>query len=349
MGVTVVTVRTGASGVQDVIADACWFAHRYDARRDEILFVRLPQEFHRTSGFLKNLEIGADTLQQRLPRAVLKEALRDREGKPAHFIFHSGLTCSTLLARALGRSGIATAFNEPPILTDVVAHGLTGNGIANRDVLDVCIALLGRRFAVGEPIIVKVGSVANGLAPAIMARHPATRALALHAPLPVFLASIARRGLWGRLWGRKLFLGLRNAKLVELGFDDADFFQHTDLQIAADAWLAVHAILAEVTRRYGPARLAAIDSERLSGSFADATAAIAAHFGLRLDPAEVRSDTLLGQHSKTGKAFDLTRRSSELDAALRTHGDEIGTVASWIADVAGTIGVPLELPNQLRM
>src|SRR3546814_5052793 len=66
----------------------------------------------------------------------------------------------------------------------------------------------------------------------MMALRPDTKALLLHAPLPEFLLSVARKGLWCRLWARELLEGLIRENLVDLGFETRDYFRLSDLQVA---------------------------------------------------------------------------------------------------------------------
>lgn len=343
-------MQGGAGTAAEIVADPRWFPHRYDFRRDEVHFVWLPREAHRTGAFLTDPELTAGAARQVLPRRAAA-ALAGAQA-PLHLILHSGLTCSTLLARALDQPGAAMSFNEPPILTDIVSHRLSGPSPADAaQVLDDLAGLLARPFGEAEAVIVKVGSVGNGLGQEILARRPTSRALCLHAPLPVFLASVARKGLWGRLWGRKLFIGLRNGRMAELGFSDAQCLEHTDLQTAAAAWLSLHRILARTGAQFGEQRVRSVDSERLTAGFSDALGAIAAHFELPLDAAAITAvvdGPLFQRHAKTGEAFDRDRRSAELAAAQAAHADEIDKVVFWTRKMAETFAIPWDLPAQLR-
>lgn len=338
-------VEANPDEIACIAADPCWFPLRYDGRRDAFLFVCLSRDDHRRTGFLKD----ASLLDGRPLRTVHREALPAIEAAaPLRLIMHSGLTCSTLLARALDQPGAAMALSEPPILTDLVAHRLSGaDRITASGLLADVLGLLGRPFRGGEAIVVKMGSVGNALGPDILAAAPDSRLLMLHAPLPIFLAAIARKGLWGRLWGRKLFIGLRNARMVDLGFADGDYFEQTDLQLAACAWLAIHSLLARTGRAIGATRAKAIDSERLTNDFNAGLHAIAAHFELPIDAASIVNGPLFARHAKSGEPFDLKRRAAELDAALAAHRSEIDTVCGWIAQVAEAQRISIDLPHQL--
>ena len=65
-----------------------------------------------------------------------------------------------------------------------------------------------------------------------MAMRPDARALFLYAPLEAYLASIARKGMWGRLWVRDLFGKLlREGMLGALGIAPDDLAACNGLSI----------------------------------------------------------------------------------------------------------------------
>jgi hypothetical protein len=328
--------------------DPQWLPHHFDPGTKAIEFVHMPRAVHGATGFLNDHHIAAD----RPRRAIAQtDAIPSGPRAPLHFIFHSGLTFSTLIARALDCPGAAMTLKEPAILDDVIAYGFRGGTMAQvRGLLGQVLDLLARPFAPDEPVIVKTASVANGLATPIMDARPETRALCLHAPLPVFLGSIARKGLMGRLWGRRLFIGLRNARLADFGFAEKDLLGQTDLQIAALGWLAQQAIFARVVLRHGPERARSLDSETFAADPNAALRALADHFGLTLDPARIATivdGPLFDRHAKTGEKFDMTRRSHEIAEATSMHRDEIEKVVIWTRAVAEAAGHSIDLGSPL--
>jgi hypothetical protein len=324
--------------VEDLAADPRWFPLRYDPGRDDIHFAWLPREAHRALSFLKE-EQAVRAPRAIAPRAAVRPFIA--HDRPLHLIVHSGLTGSTLLARALDREGVMMTWKEPPIFTDVIRHRLMRPPPDRAaEVLADITALLARPMTPGETMVAKLGSVGNGLAEEIAQRTPATRLVCMHAPLDLFLAGMARKGLVGRLWGRKLFIGLRNAGLAALGYDEHDLFEQGDLQLAANAWLAIHRIMGQLSNTVAPSRLIAIGSEAL---FADPVAAIeriVRH--LRADDAmtfTATDDALFNRHAKTGERYDPQQRALDLDAALQVHGDEIGMIVGWARKVAAHNGI----------
>jgi hypothetical protein len=333
-------------GIDEILADPRWFAHRYNWRRDDVHFVWLSRDAHRATAFLTQPELAQGAPRTIVPRRLLTG--RSLVQAPFHVILHSGLTGSTLLTRALDREGVSMTLSEPPILTDIVSHRLAGASSQQTAVLlDDVLGLLARPFGPGEAVIVKMGSIGNALGGDILARRATSKALCLHAPLPVYLASAARKGLEGRIWGRKLFATLRSARMTELGFSEDELFEHTDLQIAADAWLVLHRVMGAVLARF-PERAATTDSETLITRPEQTIAAIAGHFGLPLDATTIATDPLFGRHSKNGKPFDARRRSEELRNAVTLHGSEIDLVVDWARKVAEFQRIGWTLAGELR-
>lgn len=333
------------SDIAGIVADSRWLAYRYDWRRDEIVFVRLPRDAHRAAVFLPSPEVAQAAPRHVVPRAAL---VGHRPAQvPLHLILHSGLTGSTLLAQALDQEGVAMSLSEPPILTDIVSHRLSGaSPQQSAAVLDDILTLLARPFAPGEAVVIKMGNIGNALGGDILACRTDSKALCLNAPLPVYLASVARKGLMGRIWARKLFVALRSARLTDLGFTEEEFFEHTDLQIAADAWLALNRVMGRTATRFG-SRVRSISSEALLERPAGALNVIAGHFGLALDVPAIIDGPLFQRHAKSGEQFDADRRAAELREAGTTHGDEIEAVVDWARQVADVQRITWALPNPL--
>lgn len=326
--------------------DAAWLPHRYDEARDAIRFVHAPREVHRAATFLTD---------EYLPGAATPEALDRTEAlaeaaaaAPVHFIFHSAYCCSTLLARAFDVEGVAMGLKEPQILNDL--HGWRGRGAQPArvaEVLDGALRLLARPFAPGEAVVVKPSNLVNAFAPAMLAMRPEARALLLYAPLPLYLASIAKKGMLGRLWVRELFVKIGRDGMLDYGFSPEEILRQTDLQIAAIGWLGQQRQFAAIAQRLGPGRVRTLDSERLIARAADAVAALAELYGLHVDAAAVAAGPAFTSHSKGGGAFGRDERLAEQTRAASVHAEEIEKVVIWAEAVAASAGQSLALPNTL--
>ena len=180
-----------------------------------------------------------------------------------------------------------------------------------------------------------------------MALRPNARAVFLHAPLETFLVSVANKGLHCRIWVRELLAGyLREGVAEGMGFSAEDHFLHSDLQVAAIGWLAQHRLFAALAERVGP-RLASLDADRMIADPQAAIAAVAAHYGLALDPTVVAAKATFSRHSKSGDTYSADRRAEDYARVRAAHGDEIGMVVSWAHAVAKAAGIGLVAPNPL--
>jgi hypothetical protein len=333
-----------------IAADANWLPNRYDESQDLIHFVRLTREEHRAVTFITDEYIAADS-----PRLVLRrsDVAAAAAGPPApiHFIFHSAYCCSTVLARAVDVEGISMGLKEPLILNDIV--GWRRRGADPRQlgaILDVVLTLLARPFAPGEAVVVKPSNVLNSIAPALLGARPRSRAILLHAPLPDFLRSIARKGLWGRRWVRELFIGQLRDGIVDLGLGEQHYLDLTDLQVAAAGWLAQQDVFARLVERFGEARVRTLDSTALMARPGEAMARLSDLFGLGLDGQaidRVLAGPAFTSHSKSNAGFGAADRLAEQRDAAQTHADEVEKVVVWTEAVAAAAGLSMQLEAPL--
>ena len=324
-----------------------WLAHRYDPQQDAVHFVRADREMRRSIPFLtdEHLPSAAEPLvAPRLDSLAVTPA-----PAPIHFILHSAYCCSTLLANAYDRDGIASSFKEPTILNDLVGWRHRGGEPARlAEVLDSALHLLARPFRDGEVSVVKPSNVVNALAPAMLAMRPTAACVLLHAPLRVYLGSIAGKSLWGRLWVRDLLTKLLRDGMIDLGFETEDYFLQTDLQVAAVGWLAQHQHFARLAQQY-PGRVRTLESETLLERPEEALAAIDTLFGLSTEAgarAQI-ADKVFTRHAKFGGSFSREDRVAGQRAAADVHGDEIDKVIAWAEAVAANAGVAFDLPAPL--
>lgn len=324
-----------------------WLAHRYDPQHDAVHFIRVDRETRRSIPFLNDeyLPAGAEPLVARRQDSLAVAP----NPAPIHFIFHSAYCCSTLLANAYDRDGTASSFKEPTILNDLAGWRQRGGEPARvAEVLDGTLRLLARPFGGGEASVVKPSNVVNAFAPAMLAMRPEAGCVLLHAPLRVYLGSIAGKGLWGRLWVRDLLVKIRADGMVGLGFEADDLFLQTDLQVAAVGWLAQHQHFARLAGQY-PGRVRTLESETLLARPEEALAAIDSLFGLTSDAAARArtAERVFTRHAKFGGKFDRDDRIAGQREAADVHGEEIDKVVAWAEAVAASAGLAFDLPSPL--
>jgi hypothetical protein len=330
--------------------DGEWFAHRYDPQADAVHFMHVTRETHRKATFLTDEYLPAGLTMT----VVKRQAVVDHMDpvKAPHFIFHSAFCCSTVLARAFDIPGLAMGLKEPPIFNDIVGWRHRGGGPPARvaQVIDHVTALLARPLSPGETMIIKPGNLANGFARSILAMRKQTKALLLYAPLNIYLRSIAKKEMTGRLWVRDLLVKLLKDGLVDLGFSTEDYLAQTDLQVAAVGWLAQQALFARLASEFGPDRVRTLDSETLLANPRAVMQALCIFYGLDLQPDRI--DAIVAgpaftTHSKHKTPFGADARITEYVQAESLHRDEIEKVFIWAEAVAANAGVPLNLSNRL--
>jgi hypothetical protein len=331
----------------DIVGDPEWLAHRYDEQADTFQYRHVTRGRHAEVGFATDDYLGKEANPVVIRREEAAALLGEQA--PIHFIFHSAYCASTMLVRALDVPGSAMGLSEPVILNDMVGWRSRGAEVQMQaKVMDEAFGQLSRPWGSGEAVVVKPSNVYNGLALGALGLRPNAKAMLLHAPLEEFLLSIARKGMWCRLWARELLELLLGQGMIDLGFEPRDFLRQTDLQVAGVGWLAQQMQFHRIAKHFGPGRIASLDSETLTGNPAVSAAKVAAHFGLsRKDPADYASHPAISRNSKSGASFERGERQLDQARAREVYGDEIEKVAEWVRVVGERRGVSLDLPFPL--
>ena len=316
-----------------------WLAHRYDEAQDAFHFRRVERAVHARVPFLSDQHLGAaDPLVIR--RGEIEAVLGTSPPAPIHFLFHSAYCASTMLARLFDQPGRAMGLSEPQLLNDMTGWRRRGAAVPDHATVTMtALALLARPFPGEQAVVVKPSNVTAALAAPLLALAPGARAVLLYAPLRDFLLSVARKGLWCRLWCRELLEGYLQDGFVQLGFEPRDFFRQSDLQVAAVGWLAQQAAFARLAERYG-ARVATLDSRTLTRDPIATAQAAARHYGIT--GLDFTDHPALARDSKSGAAFASGQRDRDLLDAEAAYGDEIAQVVGWAEAVADNAGVKLD-------
>lgn len=335
--------------IASMMSDPAWFPHRYDAVDDKVHLIRADRAALRAATFLTDEFLSEASVPVVVGRTAAITQI-DEIHSP-HFIFHSAYCCSTLLANALDIERVSFALKEPTILNDISGWRRRGGQPAPvLEALKSALSLLSRPMSPGEQMIIKPSNVINALAPALMAASPGSHAVLLYTPLKNYLASIAKKGMWGRLWVRELFVKLGKDGMTDYGFTPEEIMQQTDLQIAAIGWLAQHRLFAAIVERFGQERVKTLQSEKLLADPLQTMAALAGHFQLSADDAALQSTIYAGvfaRNAKTGADFGATARLAEHESSSAMHREEIEKVSVWATAVAKAAGQDLQLTSSL--
>ena len=331
-----------------IVQDVDSYPHRYDAVGDAIQFIRADRRALSDATFLTDEFLPGAKSPIVIGRA---EAMALVQPAPSpHFIFHSAYCCSTLLTNAFDIPGVSFGLKEPAMLNDISGWRRRGGQPPQvLEALRAAVTLLARPQSMGERVVIKPSNVINALAPTLLAAFPESKALLLYTPLENYLASIAKKGMWGRLWVRELFVKLGKDGLTDYGFSAEDIMQQTDLQIAAIGWLAQHRLFAIMAERLGPDRVQTLQSEMLLADPVTAMESLSRHFGIAINDSALSEQIarVFARNAKTGESFDSESRRAEYDNNRGLHADEISKVVLWANAVAAANGQNLKLKSAL--
>ena len=328
-----------------VALDPEWLPHTYDAPGTSLTFVHVPRQARSELMFLSDEHFAGKFEKLAFPVAEVAAGAADAETAPIHFVFHTSFCCSTLLAKALEVPGVSSTLQEPDVLINLANRLIRSDDSANRDRLELVLHLLERPPAAGEAVIVKPSNFANRLVEPALAMRPDSRAVLLYSDVETFLRSLLKRGMFGRIFGRRLFNQLRGWSRLDFGYGPEQLLEQTDVQVCALAWLMQVQHFDTIARAFGPERLTVLDSATLLRDPAQAIDRAQALFGLGLDREQVQSiasGPVFSKHSKFGdRAYDSEAREREHEAATEVHAEELGMVVQWIEAVAAQLGLPL--------
>ncbi len=329
--------------VRDAVADPEWIPHTFDLQGANLTFVHVPRAARKELMFLSEEHFAGDFDKATFPAAAVQAQAQAIEPAPIQFIFHTSFCCSTLLARALDVQG-TSVLKEPDVLINLANRIIRSDDQVNRQRVDLVLRLLQRPFTAGETVIVKPTNFANRLLDVVLAQRPQSKAVLLYSDLETFLRSLLKRGIWGRILGRKLFNQLSGWSSLRLGYGAAELFELTDVQVAAVAWLMQVQHFDMVARAFGP-RAIVLDSATLLAQPADSIDKTQALFGLGLSRADVEaiaSGPVFSKHSKfSDRDYSAEERERDHASTSAAYSEELEMVAQWIKAVATQLGAPL--------
>ena len=333
------------SSSRTVAVDPRWIPHTYGPDGLQLTSVFVPREKREELMFLSD-DFYKGEYQKVTHRAEdIASHLAEAPAAPLHFIFHTAFCCSTLLVKALDLPGRALGLKEPDVLINLANRLTNSDDAANRRRLALALRLLARPFEPAETVIVKPTNFANRLLLPSLETVPSARAVLLYSDLPTLLRSLVKRGVLGRIWGRKLYRSAGAWTSLKLGYDAAETFELTDLQIAALSWLMQIHHFREAAGGMG-SRAMIIDSADFMADPAATLGRVSGFFGIDLNRDEVSAiaqGPVFSRHSKfSQRDYSIDARDAEHDAVVAAHGDEIDVVVRWIEAVAGHCGVPLD-------
>jgi hypothetical protein len=334
-----------APSVRDVVLDPEWIPHTFDVTGANLTFVHVPGAARADLMFLSDEHFAGNFYKVDFSASAVAAAIGEAPRAPLHFIFHTSFCCSTLFANALDVAGITSVLKEPDVLINLGNRLIRSDDQPNRHRLELVLRLLERPFEPGGTVIVKPSNFGNRLLDAILAQRPQTRAVLLFSDVETFLRSLLKRGMFGRIFGRRLFTQLRGWNPLDFGYAPDELLQLTDVQAIALAWLMQIHHFDAMARAFGD-RVFLLDSATLLADSAAAIDRAQTLFDLGLDRdrvAEIADGPVFSTHSKfTDRHYDAEARRKEHEAATEAHAEELQMVVKWIEAVAAHMGAPLK-------
>jgi hypothetical protein len=332
-----------------LLADPDWIPHTFDQPGDRLDFVRLAADDRDSLPFLAEEYVGRGFEHRILPWREVMAAAPAGDALPVHFIFHSGFCCSTLLASALAAGGGLSVLREPDILMNVAQRMLRDPGAANVQRMEVALRLLARPARRGDrAAVIKPTCFANNLTEKLLQSRPGSRAVLIHSDLGAFLRAVAKKGMWGRIWCRKLYLQLSGWTDLRLEFGDSERFILSDLQVAALCWILHARHFRQLAARHGKERLLLLHSDDLVADPAGALRLVSGLFELGWEESTISAvgaGEVFGTHSKSAERFGPEERAEEHERTLEAHREEIEMVSQWANKVAEAFATPLDLKD----
>ncbi len=334
----------------DIVRDPNWLPHSYDPQRKALNFAYLDRRARATATFLdarhvQHPKMSGFATVDHLPEDAINEARG-----PLHFIFHTSFCCSTLLARAFDQPGASMGLKEPAVLGQFARDLSTGRSAPGAiRALETTLHLLSRPLQPNETQIVKPSNLFNALIPQMMHLRQDAKAILLYSSLESFLRTVARRGIYGRLFARQLFQAFSVAMPLDVRYPTEELMQQTDMQIAVQAWLMQIACFRALEISY-PHRTRTLNSDTLLADPAAAFAQACAFFDVDLND-EAQAATVKGpvfrQHAKQPNvAFDgaaYKRQQKEADPSAA----EVAVALDWGGKLAQQSETPIHLGDTL--
>lgn len=323
-------------------SDAANFLYALDIKDGQFQFVRtgrdtladLPFLDTRTLGTAKNKAIlGAAEVIKGLDAIGFREQFQK-----SSYLFHTSFCCSTMIARCLDAPGVNLALKEPYALLGLssfkrLASRFEATSPDWKNLSNMTLFLLSRRFKPNEKILIKPSNGANNILPEILNFPHTGKVLLLYSNLEHFLVSVISGGT-----GRADYVkGILKVFMKDFagGLDLKAPKALNSMQRAALVWgLQMRAF--EVAAG-GSGALRTLDCDRFLEDPREALADLSKFYGLGFSSVnldDICRGPALSMHAKEpGKAFSPGDREQEKKVILAERGGEIESTMRWCRDL----------------
>lgn len=357
--------KTAELDVEDLFSDPNMFLLGVDLEKRTAIFLPLTRTGYREISFLDDRAIRHDARCLQLDLDDLFELCSDRSDllKSPQYIFHTGFSCSTLLARCLDAIEGCFLIKEPFILHQISEYRLQfqkGNRAFRewKHLLGLATRFLSRTFLPSDRVLIKADC--NFILDSLLESNKGASVLFWYPALSTFVLSILKEEP-RREWVRTR---LERSALIHRSQGDRFSFaeyigrrahQLTDTQAAACFWLSQICIYHESLRRFRQCRIKILRSDQFIDNTSDTLLALARHFDLKASEADVKriiqSDVMQYHAKNLLRRFNFGSFSAELRTLAETYRDELANGIHFIEtvvsdlEIAQTIGGEIDCPS----
>jgi hypothetical protein len=320
------------------------YPQKLDLVRELVLLVGFNRALYRAASFLDDRILGPGIPGAWLPVGnVVDAASRMSQGRPVHFIFHTGHVGSTLVSRLLDETGTTLSLREPlPLRSLAEADDALKqpDSLISASRFDLLLAsfmkLWSRGYDDTRSVVVKATSSSGRLAVPLLARSEAARAIYMNLRAEPYLATLLAgqnsptdlRGHGPERMRRlqaRVAVALLPLHALSIG------------ELAALSWLAESLTQRDAAKRFA-GRIVPLDFDDFLTDVAGSMARILGHFGLPDDArylAAVGRSPVLTRYSKAPEyAYTPEVRAEVLRDSRRDNREEIRKGMEWLGRLA---------------
>lgn len=328
--------------IDDVLSSPDHFLFALEG--DVGIFLPMDRAAYARSIFCDGRVDPASRQAMRINLSHLAEAAGQRPLQSPAYIFHIAHCGSTLLARAIDSSD-SLIIREPLALRQVAVEGVHARSEDRRLQARIRLnaQLLGRRYTVSAPTVVKANVPVNFIAERLLALQPDTPAVCLYYPLRDYLAAILRSENHRR-WVDAVCEELAPVLRREIGFLD-ELPTHCR---AAALWYVQVQIYQRLAVRFP--RVKTLNANRFFAEPLKILTSVHGHFKIHAseETLETRVDGPLFKTSakQPGVPFDEEARRERQAAVRAAMGSEIVAAENWLSALVRTDALDLS-PHDL--
>ncbi len=324
------------------------FPINLDNRRHLVSFVRMSRRGYRNMSFLdpRASPMGPDLYTVNFDDLLLYDANSIHRSAPIHYVLHTALCCSTLLARYFDLISSCLVLREPNMLAQIAIRrpfGLAEAGTNNgqhihkgveewQQQLSICLKLLGRTYTANEVVVIKVNDACNFIGDVLLSNDARSKIVFLYVEIRTFLLSVLksqRRRTWLR---RRLADNRKAAQAVPL-LSAIDTASLSDAERGAYLWLINSAICDRLRTGLDSERVLPLDGERVAEAPKETLRIVGDFLGLPLEEPQLEKMLVhpsISRYSKDlSQTYNVNSRRNEAKTLEAQFGDEVEQGIEW--------------------